>query len=112
MKLTEPSFITALHALVPEVKEKNIPVVFDAMGTVTYWENYDHEPPSQKEILAELKRQVVEYDYFKYYRDRKNNLPDPYDLLWILYQDIKNDDVKNGAFVSLLDKVVEKYPEP
>ena len=34
---------------------------------------------------------------------QKNNLPDPYDLLWILYQDIKNDNVKNGAFVSLLD---------
>ena len=72
----DPSYITALHALVPEVKEKNICVIFDGLANVTYWEKYDAEPPSAEEILAEFKKQIIEWDNIKYYRDRKEYLPD------------------------------------
>ena len=51
---------------------------------------------------------------FQKYKNSLNKALDTInqEQLDILYQDIKNDNVKNGAFVSLLDKVVEKYPEP
>ena len=109
--IEEPSYVTALHALVPEVKEKNISVVFDGFANVTYWEKYDADPPSNEEILAEYKKEVIEWDKFKYHRDRKEYLPDPYDLIWMLYDDIKCGNIKSGSFVSSLDEAVEKFPE-
>ena len=110
--IEEPSYMTALHALVPEVKEKNICVVFDGRANVTYWEKYDAEPPAAEEILAELKKQVIEWDRVKYYRDRKEYLPDPYDLIWMLYNDIKCGNIESGSFMSSLNESVEKFPEP
>ena len=50
--IEEPSYMTALHALVPEVKEKNLCVIFDGRANVTYWEKYDAEPPLYLIILA------------------------------------------------------------
>ena len=109
--MTEPSFITALHALVPEVKEKSIPVIFDGFGNVTFWELHDREPPSSQEILEELRKQVIEWDKQKYYRDRQENLPDAYDLLWMLYDDIKCGNIEEGSFVSIIDEIIKKFPE-
>ena len=111
MKMIEPSFTTALHVLVPEVKEKSIPVIFDGFGNITFWEIYDKEPPSSQEILEELRKQVIEWERLKYYRDRRESLPDAYDLLWMLYDDIKCGNIEKGSFVSIIDEVVERFPK-
>ena len=62
--------------------------------------------------ILELKKQVIEWDRVKYYRDRKEYLPDPYDLIWMLYNDIKCGNIESGSFMSSLNEAVEKFPEP
>jgi len=111
MDVQEPGLLEAVYALRPELKDKSS-FVMDAQGNITYWGDHDSDPPTNQEILQELQRQVDLWNKFKYYRDRKESLPNPYDLLWILYEDIKSGNVENGSFVSLLDEVLEKYPAP
>ena len=109
-KKEDPSYITAIQALRPNLVEKDIQFHINGQGDIIFWEDYYNEPPKREEVLEELAKQAKEYAEYSFYRLRKQDLPEPYDLIWKLYDDIKCGNIENGSFVSLLDSVVKKYP--
>ena len=42
---------------------------------------------------------------------RKKSLPDPYDLLLMLHEDIKSGNVEGGSFVSIIDNALKQFPK-
>ena len=42
---------------------------------------------------------------------RKETLPEPYDLLMMLHEDIKTGNIQSGSFVSIIDSVMEQFPK-
>ena len=42
---------------------------------------------------------------------RKQSLPDPYDLLIMLHEDIKNGNIQSGSFVSIIDSALKQFPK-
>lgn len=110
-RIDSPDLISAVHALRPNVEKNRICFAINGDATISHWEDSETDPPTKEEILNELQKQIDLHIKFKHYRQRKENLPNTYDLLWILYQDIKNGNLEHGSFVSLLDDIVEKYPE-
>ena len=107
----EPSYITALHNLRPNIVENNIEYHVNGKGKVIYWEDSENEPPTQEEVNQEYQRQLKEFAEQAFYRMRKEILPEPYDLLLMLHEDIKTGNIQNGSFVSIIDSAVEQFPK-
>ena len=107
----EPSYITALQNLRPNIVENNIEFHLNGNGKVIYWEDRENEPPTQEEVNQEYQKQLKEFAEQAFYRMRKQSLPDPYDLLLMLHEDIKNGNVESGSFVSIIDNALKQFPK-
>ena len=107
----EPSYTTALKQLRPRLADNNIEYHIDGKGNVLYWEDREKEPPTCEEVNQEYQRQLKEFAEQAFYRMRKQNLPEPYDLLLMLHEDIKNGKVESGSFVSIIDNVLQQFPK-
>ena len=107
----EPSYMTALKQLRPRSADNNIEYHIDGKGNVIYWEDREKEPPTREEVNQEYQRQLKEFAEQTFYRMRKQNLPEPYDLLLMLHEDIKNGNVESGSFVSIIDNVLQQFPK-
>ena len=107
----EPSYTTALKQLRPKLANNNIEYHIDAKGNVIYWEDRDEEPPTREEVNQEYQRQLKEFAEQAFYRMRKQSLPDPYDLLLMLHEDIKSGNVESGSFVSIIDDALKQFPK-
>ena len=107
----EPSYITALQNLRPNIVENNIEFHINGNGKVIYWEDRENEPPTQEEVNQEYQKQLKEFAEQALYRMRKETLPEPYDLLMMLHEDIKTGNIQSGSFVSIIDSVIEQFPK-
>ena len=110
-KIEEPSYITALQNLRPNIVENNIEYHINGSGKVIYWEDRENEPPTQEEVNQEYQKQLKEFAEQALYRMRKETLPEPYDLLMMLHEDIKTGNIQSGSFVSIIDSVIEQFPK-
>ena len=70
------------------------------------------EPPSWDEITTEVKREVDIYNHYLYAREREKLYPDWKTQLDMLYHDIKNGQLENGAWIETIDTIKAKYPKP
>ena len=109
-KTEEPSYTTAIKQLRPNLQDNNIEFHINGHGKVIYWEDRENEPPTQEEINQEYQKQLKEFAEQAFYRMRKQNLPEPYDLLLMLHEDIKSGNIEGGSFVSVIDNVMKKFP--
>ena len=77
------------------------------------WEDDEgREPPSWKDIEAEIVRQVKIYNYYLYERNREEQYPQIKDQLDMLYHDLKSGNLNNGTWINAIDAVKEKNPKP
>ena len=77
------------------------------------WEDDEgREPPSWKDVEAEIVRQVKIYNYYLYERNREEQYPQIKDQLDMLYHDLKSGNLNNGTWITAIDAVKEKNPKP
>lgn len=110
-KRDTPSYISAIKSLRPNIVKNNTQFHVNGKGEILFWEDWDNPPPTPQEVNEELDKQIELYEKYEYYRQRKENLPDPYELIWILYNDIKCGNIDKGSFISLLDEMVDRFPD-
>ena len=77
------------------------------------WEDDEgREPPSWKDVEAEIVRQVKIYNYYLYERNREEQYPQIKDQLDMLYHDLKSGNLNNGTWITAIDAVKENNPKP
>ena len=77
------------------------------------WEDDEgREPPSWKDVEAEIVRQVKIYNYYLYERNREEQYPQIKDQLDMLYHDLKSGNLNNGTWITAIDAVKERNPKP
>lgn len=77
------------------------------------WEDDEgREPPSWKDVEAEIVRQVKIYNYYLYERNREKQYPEVKDQLDMLYHDLKSGNLNNGTWITAIDAVKKNNPKP
>ena len=79
---------------------------------IEFEDDEGREPPSWKDVEAEIVRQVKIYNYYLYERNREEQYPEIKDQLDMLYHDLKSGNLNNGTWITAIDAVKEKNPKP
>tara|TARA_B100001778_G_scaffold295030_1_gene267032 strand:- start:1810 stop:2178 length:369 start_codon:yes stop_codon:yes gene_type:complete len=79
---------------------------------VAWEDDKGREPPSWKDVEAEIVRQVKIYNYYLYERNREEQYPEIKDQLDMLYHDLKSGNLNNGTWITAIDAVKENNPKP
>ena len=102
-----PGVDTAIQTLCPGARYD-----FSCNKFVGWEDDEGREPPSWKDVEAEIVRQVKIYNYYLYERNREEQYPQIKDQLDMLYHDLKSGNLNNGTWITAIDAVKEKNPKP
>lgn len=73
------------------------------------WLDKVQSKPSKEEVEAEIQRQIEEYNFNEYQRNRKAEYPPVEDFLDAI---VKGDEAQKQAYIDACLAVKAKYPKP